>query len=188
MKNILLIILTIINLPLFSQQNMNEKLNQLFLDLDLSSTPEIMTKNSFLKFDYGISKGVEWTGGDSKMFIAKFDKHSLIKSQIKGGQIFIRQNNRESQLGVYEITERIDFHNIEDVINEFNKLSSIYEENSFKVKNLNTESTDYEITSQYNEIFFKSESKISKIIIGYSLPKENGQAPSLLISFKNIID
>lgn len=188
MKNILLILLTISNLSLFSQQAMNTKLNRLFLDLDLSSTPEMMTKKSNLQFDYGINQGVEWTGGNTKMFIAKFDKHELIESKIEEGQIFIRQNDREEKLGIYEITERISFTSTEDLISEFYKLSSIYEESAYKVKNFNTENEDHEIISQYNEIIFSLDSKKCKIILGYTMPIENNQKPSLIISFKNITD
>lgn len=188
MKNIILILLIAFNLPLLGQEVMNEKLNKLFLDLDLSSTPEIMIKKSSLRFDYGINQNVAWTGGKTKTFITKFDKHTLIESNIIGGQIFMRQNERESQNGIYEITERIDFQSIEDVINEFYKLSSIYEENAFKVKTINTEGKDSEIISQYTEILYKSDSKISKITFGYSLPSENEQRPCLLISFKNKIE
>lgn len=186
MKKILVVICVFLSLILFSQQNMNKKLNHLFLDLDLSLTPEEMIKKSTLKFEYGVNQGVAWTGGNTKTFITKFKEHQLIESKINGGQIFIKQSDKELQSGSYEITERIDFQNSDDLVNEFHKLSSIYDESAFKSKNLITENNNHEIISQYNEILIKSEGNISKLTIGYSLPNISDQLPFLIISYKNM--
>ncbi|MBD3907088.1 hypothetical protein NAL32_20540 [Chryseobacterium sp. Ch-15] len=187
MKKILVTICIFLSLILFSQQNMNKKIDPLFLDLDLSLTPEEMIRKSNLKFEYGVNQGVAWTGGNVKTFITKFKEHPLIESKINGGQIFIKQNDKELQSRSYEITERIDFQNSDDLVNEFYKLSSIYDENAFKSKNLITENNNHEIISQYNEILIKSGVNTSKLTIGYSLSNIHDQPTFLIISYKNIV-
>jgi hypothetical protein len=170
MKNALNIVFTFLNLILFGQNNMNEQLDKLFLDLDLTLTPQAMVAKSPLKFEYGITQTISWgkTDNNSGNYVADFDKNSLINSKIKKGLITIIPENKD--LNTFSINERIWFHNYEDMLIEYNNLCSSFEKIGNRVKNSIIENENFEKKSETTEILMKADSKKATLTIGYFLP------------------
>lgn len=189
MKNIFIIILTFLSLILYGQNNMNEQLKNLFLELDLTSNPKTMANNSFLKFEYMIRQGISWgkTGGNTSNFVAKFYKNPLIASRIKEGQITIIQKDEEVQSNTFSINERICFYNEEDMINEYNKTTALFEEYGYRVKNSTVQNENFETNFEFTEILMKTNSKKSTLTISYSLPpkEENDKNYFLVFVYSN---
>ncbi|WP_299176487.1 hypothetical protein [uncultured Chryseobacterium sp.] len=187
MKRILTTILIALNVTLFAQENMNSKLNELFMDLNLDATPEIMTQNSKIKFDFGINKGIDWVGGDTKHWNGKFKNHKLIDSKVKQGQISIIQNSKEIESNIFEINERIELYNETDLISEYNKLFNKYQDLSFYSKNIRVESENSNVKSDTIEFFIKDGESISKLSLTYIIPTYDPKSYFLIVSFKNKI-
>ena len=185
MKTALTTIFCILSSILFSQQKMNNKINKLFLNLSLEKNPTEIVKDTNLKFEYGENQGVEWTGGNTKIYTTKFEKNELIHSKILNGQLLIKQNEKEIEKEFYEIIQRLEFENQEDLLFEFTTLSSEFEKYGFKSKETITENEKFEVKSQINQIFLKSENNISNLTFGYSIPDKNGKTFVLIINYKN---
>ena len=164
---------------------MNNKINKLFLNLSLEKNPTEIVKDTNLKFEYGENQGVEWTGGNTKIYTTKFEKNELIHSKILNGQLLIKQNEKEIEKEFYEIIQRLEFENQEDLLFEFTTLSSEFEKYGFKSKETITENEKFEVKSQINQIFLKSENNISNLTFGYSIPDKNGKTFVLIITYKN---
>jgi len=55
----------------------------------------------------------------------------------------------------------------------------------FKVKNSIVQNEKYDIKSENNEILIKTDKGISKLLIGYFLPKPNDKEYTMIINYKN---
>lgn len=189
MKSILIVVLTFLSLILYSQNNMNEQLNKLFLDLDLTSNPQTMANRSSLKFEHIVRRGISWgnTGGNINNFVASFVKHPLIQSRIKEGQISIIQKEEDVQSSNFSINERILFKNEEDMISEYRQLTESFEKLGYRVKSSTIQNENFETKSENTEILIEANSKKSKLTIGYYLPPkdENEKQYFLALVFTN---
>ena len=167
---------------------MNSEINKLFLNLNLADNPHQMIKKSNLKFEYAENQGIEWTGGNTKIYNTKFGNNDLIQSSILNGQIYIKQNEAEEKNGIYEILERIEFKNQDELMNEFYSLTSRFEKLGFKSKEIMTENENFEVKSHTNQIFIKYEDNIAELTFGYSLSQKESKNYVLIINFKNKIN
>lgn len=165
---------------------MKADLEKLFLNLNLEKSPKEMINSSNLKFNFGENRGVDWTGGNTKIYDAKFAKNELIESKILNGQILIKQNDSEIQKGQFDILQRIEFQNKEELINEFYSLTKRFEKFGFKTKETIIENENFEIKSQTNQILLNSDSKIAELVFGYTLMDK--KLYTLIITYKNKIE
>lgn len=175
MKSILIVGLTFLSLILYSQNNMNEQLNKLFLDLDLTSNPQAMANKSSLKFEHVVRKGISWgnTGGNINNFVASFSKHPLIQSRIKEGQISIIQKEEDVQFSNFSVNERISFNDEKDMISEYKQLTESFEKLGYRVKSSTIQNENFEIKSENTEILMEDNSNKSKLTIGYYTPSKD---------------
>lgn len=185
MKGILIVALTLLSLILNGQNNMNEQLSKLFLDLDLTSSPENMAKKSPLRFEYGINQTVNWgkPGTNAGNYVAAFDKHELIRSKIKTGLITIISKDQNAMSNDFSINERIWFLNYEDMLNEYNSICSSFVKLGYRVKNTITQNDNFETKSDNTEILIEKDSKKSKLIIGYYLPPNDDNDKEYCLAF-----
>lgn len=189
MKSILITIFILTGVTMLSQNNTNEHLSRLFLDLDLTSSPENMAKKSPLKFEYGINQTVSWgkPASNAGNYVAVFDKHELIKSKIKTGLITIISKDQSAISNDFSINERIWFLTYEDMLNEYNSICSSFEKLGYRVKNTITQYDNFETKSENTEILIKTDSRKSTLIIGYYLPPkdDNNKEYCLAIVYSN---
>ncbi|MGK6342468.1 hypothetical protein ACMGDK_09530 [Chryseobacterium sp. DT-3] len=178
MKIVLSKFLTFFSLILYGQNDMDEQLKKLFLDLDLTSNPQVMVSKSSLKFEHIVRQGINWgnAGGNTTNFITKVAKNPFIESHIKDGQISIIQKADEVKSGTFSINEQLWFDNYEDLMQEYRKICSLFEKFGTKVKNKIVEDENFEIKHEITEIFMEKDSEKVTLTIAYHLPpKEMGE-------------
>lgn len=155
------------NTFLFSQNKMNENLQKLFLDLDLTQNPHEIVKKSKLRFGNGTNRIINWGGTDTVAdYVANFDKNPFIESKIKKGIVTIIPKKSDLRNNIFTINERIWFYNREDMLKEFEKICSLFEKQVYKVKRTIIQNESFETVSENTEIIIDTNHKLT---IGYYL-------------------
>lgn len=185
MKSTFIIILTFLSLILYGQNNMNEQLNRLFLDLDLSLNLKDMVQKSSLKFEYGVNQTVNWGTNNNNTgdYIATFDKNPFMDAKIKKGVITIIPGKQDAQANSFSINERVWFNSKVEMVNEYNKICTSFEKLGYKVKNTIVQNDNFETRSENTEILMEFGSKKSTLTIGYYLPLKGENNKEYVLAF-----
>lgn len=181
-KSVFLIIFTLCGSILYSQNNMKEKLKNLFLDLDLSANPKVMVSKSSLQFENVVTQGISWSkkAGGTINYVATFNNNPLISTNIKGGQINILQKEEDVNSGNFLINERVWFNNEEDMIGEYNKLIESFKSLGYIFKNSTVENQNFETKYETTEI---TKNALETLTIGYHSPSKSEINKEYFLSF-----
>lgn len=181
MKSTIIITLTFLSLILYGQNDMNEQLSKLFLDLDLTSSPQKMASKSPLKFESGINQTISWgkPTNNTGSYVADFNKNELIKSKIEKGIITIISKDQND----FSINERIWFLTYEDMLDEYNRVCSSFEKLGYRVKSTIIQDDNFETKSENTEILMETNSKKSILTIGYYLPPKDEKDKEYFLAF-----
>lgn len=190
MKNLLVVMYTLLSTVMFSQNEVNEKLSTLFHDLDLNKDFHKIAMKSSLKFKYGINRGVSFRdangnikSNDTSIYQTEFTKNPLIESKIKEGHISIRQQDVEVQSGHFSINEGVWFHSEEDMMKEYYNITALFEEFGYRVKNSTVQNENFETNFEFTEILMKTNSKKSTLTISYSIPPKYERDKEYFLAF-----
>lgn len=165
---------------LFSQENIDNELNKLFLDLNLETNVDNMISKSNLKFEvFQVEDSV--TGGTEKTFVANFNNNKLIESKILSGVCSINKNSQEVKKEKYTIDQKIAFKSLDEVIYEYNKLSAEYEKFGVRVLESTEEGDDENSGYQNKVISIENKSKLITLTFMYPIPTKTKTEYNLYI-------
>ncbi|MBT2559829.1 hypothetical protein J7E50_18060 [Pedobacter sp. ISL-68] len=193
MRSIVIALLIFLSTGMFGQENVNSQLKKLFLDLEINLPPKLMVGYSSLTFEWSIRKGISWDkdkpdSEDTHIFNTRLSENPFITGPIKEGQISLIQTNKEMEQGRYSIHQKVVFYNADDMINEYNNSTSLFEKFGYKIKTSTIQNENFETKFELTEILMENESKKCKLTISYSVPakKEKVKEYSLVFVFTNI--
>ncbi len=165
----LLIIFILLNHFSFSQTKLSNELSTLFFDLNLEGSVSDIISNANLKFEpFHINDTI--TGEIEKNFIANFDKHKLIGSKIIFGECTINQKSNDIKKEKFIINQKITFKTLEEVIHEYQKLSSEYEKFGVRILESTVEGDAENSGYQNKVISIETESKLITLTFMYPIP------------------
>lgn len=188
MKRILILVLfALFNQVTIAQETIKNELNELFLGLNLETNVKEIISKSKLKFETFKVKDSS-TGEIDKTFVANFDNNKLIQSKILSAECSIYQKNSDIEKEKYTIDLKMTFKTLEEVINEYNRLSVEYEKFGVRVLETTEEGNTNYSGFQNKVISIEHKSKLITLTFMYPIPLKDTVENNLYIicNFKKL--
>ena len=158
--------------------NMDEKISELFFNLNLNQKPEEIAKSSYLEFDYNFYTIIT----EIHTYTAEFKEYPKLNHKIKKGEFTIEYDASSVKNGVFRSSLHIIFENETDMIDAYEKLKNQFKEYGVNEINEN-HASEYGLDIKHIEYYKYKNYEIPRLTFASSIMHLT--EPALSIEFVN---